>query len=202
MANFLRKQAFLACYRSQSSPRSAKPTQTATQQPNIYSHGISSGTGWCGKHSLLQLQQVVVRPAIQRSVTKRRPQRGETNSLWLRTFTSCSVLKDCSFVCARYQDWCTYRVQCGCCSWRPTRPWSSSSPTSTFLSTASSWWLSHTVTTSSCWPKCTVLAPHFPYRHTVLVTGLLVAASPGLQKGSTGGGTTYRELSFVWLSTM
>jgi len=35
-----------------------------------------------------------------------------------------------------------------------------------------------------------VLAPHFPCRHTVLVTGLLVAASPGLQKAYTGGGIT------------
>jgi len=35
-----------------------------------------------------------------------------------------------------------------------------------------------------------VLAPHFAWRHTVLVTGMLVAASPGPQKASTGGGTT------------
>jgi len=69
--------------------------------------------------------------------------------------------------------------QSGCCSWTPARPWSSSSPTSTFLSTVSSWWLRHKVTTSSCWPKCTVLAQHFTCRHTVLVTGLLLAASPG-----------------------
>jgi len=82
----------------------------------------------------------------------------------------------------------------GCCFSTPTRPWSSSSPTSTFLSTASSWWLSHKVTTSSCWPKCTVLAPHFPCRHTVLVTGLLVAAWTGLHKACAVGGTTWRVL--------
>jgi len=82
----------------------------------------------------------------------------------------------------------------GCCSWTPTHPWSSSSPTSIFLSTASSWWLSHKVTMSSCWSKCTVLAPHFPCRHTVSVTGLLVAASPGPHKVSTGGETTYRVM--------
>ena len=91
----------------------------------------------------------------------------------------------------------TCPTSAGCCSWTPTRPWSSSSPTSTFLSTASSWWLSHKVTTSSCWPKCTVLAPHFHCRHTVLVTGLLVATSPGPLKASTGEETTYRDTPFM-----
>ena len=202
MANFLGKQAFLACYRSQSSSPSAKPTQNPTQQPNTYSHGFSSCTDWSGRHNLLQLQQVVVRPAIQRSVAKRRTQRGETNPLWIRTSTSCSVLKACTLFCSRYQDKCNYRMQCGCCFWTPTRPWNSSSPASTFLSTASSWWLSHKMTTSSYWPKCTVLAQHFLCRHTVLVTGLLGAALPGPHKAYTGEETAYRELSFVWLSTM
>jgi len=90
----------------------------------------------------------------------------------------------------------------GCCSWTPKLLWSSSSPPLTFLSTASSWWLSHKVTTSSCWPKCTVLDPHFHCRHTVLVTGLLVAASPGPHKASTREGTTYRDIPFGPLTEM
>jgi hypothetical protein len=92
MANFILKKAILACYRSQPPSGNADPTQTPTQQPNTNSHGVSSGTSWWRTHNPLQLQQVVACHAIQRSITKRRPQRGETDSSCLRTFTMCNVL--------------------------------------------------------------------------------------------------------------
>jgi hypothetical protein len=91
-----------------------------------------------------------------------------------------------------------YHTPSGCCSVTPTHLWRSSSRTLTFLSTASSWSLSQNMATSSPWQKCTELAPRFLCRHTASVAGLLLAASRGLHRASTAGGTIFKESSSMW----